>query len=68
VTVPAAECARISPEFLDEQRAELGPLLFDQEYECRFMDSSEAVFASELVEAAVDPRVRPLFGVACDAA
>jgi hypothetical protein len=64
VEVPATECPRISKEFLDEQRRELGPLLFDQEFMCEFVDDAEALFSSELVEAAIDATVRPLFGVA----
>ena len=64
VTVPAASCPRISAGFLEEQRHELGPLLFEQEYECRFVDSSETLFSTDLVEQAIDPTVRPLFGVA----
>jgi hypothetical protein len=62
VTVPATECARISPEFLAEQERELGPLLFKQEFGCEFVDSSETLFATALVERAFDPAIKPLFG------
>jgi Terminase large subunit, T4likevirus-type, N-terminal len=68
VEIPAEKCPRIPAEFLREQERELGPLLYRQEYCCEFVDDAEALFASELVEAAIDPGVKPLFGVACDAA
>ena len=64
VEVPAAECPRIPAEFLREQERELGPLLFRQEYGCAFVDDAEALFSSEMVAAAIDPGVLPLFGVA----
>jgi hypothetical protein len=68
VRVTAEECPRIPAEFLAEQERELGPLLYQQEYQCQFVDSAETLFNSELVEAAIDPSVRPLFGVADAAA
>jgi Terminase large subunit, T4likevirus-type, N-terminal len=64
VEVPAEDCPRIPAEFLAEQERELGPLLFRQEYRCEFVDSAETLFSSELVEAAFDPAVRPLFAQA----
>jgi len=54
VESPATQNPRISPLFLEEERANLGNW-FDQEYLCRFMDRTDAVFASALVEAALDP-------------
>ena len=47
-----------------EQERELGPLLYRQEYGCEFVDDAEALFSSALVEAAFDPGIPPLFGVA----
>jgi hypothetical protein len=38
--------------------------LFDQEYRCRFVDDAEQLFATEIVEAAFDPAIRPLFAAA----
>jgi hypothetical protein len=66
--LPAGECPRISGEFLAEQERELGPLLFQQEYCCEFVDDAEALFATALVERAFDASIRPLFGVAGRAA
>jgi hypothetical protein len=68
IEIPAEKCPRIPAEFLEEQERELGPLLFDQEYRCQFVDAAETLFASELVEAAIDAGIKPLFGVAADAA
>ncbi|HVW85229.1 MAG TPA: terminase family protein [Bryobacteraceae bacterium] len=57
---PATECERISKKFLEEERAEMGPVEFAREYLCEFMDSGAGVFDRDLVEAAVDPSVDAL--------
>jgi hypothetical protein len=54
--VPAEECPRISPEFLEEERRTLGEWWFAQEYECRFLDAESQAFR------------RPALGVADNAA
>lgn len=59
--VPATHCPRISAEALEEERLSLGPLFFESEYLCRFVDNELSVFDSELVEAAIDPSVAPLW-------
>jgi len=61
-TVTAEECPRISPEFLEEERKTLGPWWFAQEYECRFMDTLDQVFATEIIHKAITDEVAPLFG------
>lgn len=53
VTVKAADCPRISPEFLEEERRRLGPL-FAQEYECRFISSGASVFDASLLASLFD--------------
>jgi len=60
--VPATECPRIPAKFLEEERKVLGPWWYGQEYECRFMATTDAVFAMEVIERAVTDEVRPLFG------
>jgi hypothetical protein len=60
--VPAAECPRISPEFLEEERQALPSWVYRQEYECSFEETEDAVFTYEMVERAVTPEVAPLFG------
>jgi hypothetical protein len=58
--VTAAECPRIPREFLDAERAALGPRWFSQEYGCSFEAAVGAVFAPEAVDAAVSDEVRPI--------
>ncbi len=60
--VPADECPRISPEFLEEEREALPSWVYRQEYECSFEETEDAVFTHEMVERAVTPEVTPLFG------
>lgn len=56
---PATECARISQEFLEEQRSVMGVDSFRQEHLCEFVGGGEAMFDRELVEAAVDWELDP---------
>jgi hypothetical protein len=60
--VPASQVSRISPEFLEEERRNMPATWFAQEYECKFVETSDQVFAHEDIMAALDSRVRPLFG------
>jgi hypothetical protein len=60
--VPAAECPRISGEFLEEERAALPTYVYRQEYECSFEDTEDQIFTHDMVQAAVTPDVKPLFG------
>jgi Terminase large subunit, T4likevirus-type, N-terminal len=60
--VPASECPRISEEFLEEERAELPPFIFRQEYECSFVETEDQVFTTDMIDRAVTDEVQPLFG------
>jgi hypothetical protein len=60
--VPASECPRISPEFLEEERRSLPARVHRQEYECSFEETDDAVFAFEDVAGAMSEEVAPLFG------
>ncbi len=51
--VPATECPRISPEFLDEERRNLGEWWFRQEYFCEFLDAQSQAFRREDIERAL---------------
>jgi hypothetical protein len=62
--VPASQCPRISPEFLEEERRTLPARIFRQEYECSFEDTEDQVFSHEDVQAAISGEVTPLFGEA----
>ena len=63
-SVTADQCPRISPEFLEDERRELGELMFKQEYQCEFFDSETAVFPTELIDRAFSDEVEPLWGLA----
>lgn len=60
VEIKAADCPRITPEFLAEEREELGARWFNQEYMNSFEDLIGAVFSQLDIDAALDPRVKPL--------
>ena len=60
--VPAEECPRITPEFLAEERATLPSYIYRQEYECSFEDTEDQIFTHEMVQVAVTPDVKQLFG------
>ena len=51
--ITADQCSRISAEYLEQERRELGPMLFAQEYECEFIDANSSVFSSEMIEMAL---------------
>lgn len=60
--VTADECPRITPEFLAEERQELGPRWFRQEWYCSFESAADAVFSGESIDGlfADDARFAPL--------
>jgi terminase large subunit-like protein len=58
--VPATMCPRISEEFLAEERASLPEWVFRQEYLTSFEETEDALFTSEMIEAARDDEVQPL--------
>jgi hypothetical protein len=51
VKVTADQCPRISPEFLEEELATLGPRFYEQEYMCEFHDAEGQVFPQEVIDA-----------------
>jgi hypothetical protein len=61
VMAPATECARISAEFLEEEREALGERWFRQEYLCEFVEVEGGCFEPGLIEAAFREEVEPLF-------
>lgn len=61
VSVPASECPRISPEFLEGERLSMGEMWFRQEYLCEFVDVERSLFDREVLMRAVRTDVRPLF-------
>jgi hypothetical protein len=67
VRVPATEVDRISPEFLEEERASLGDWWYRQEYLCDFVEAEDAFFRDLDVVDAITPEVRPLFPIGAPA-
>jgi hypothetical protein len=61
--VPARECPRIAEAFLAEERRSLPDWVYRQEYLCSFEETEDAVFTTEMVDAAVSADVTPLFGL-----
>jgi hypothetical protein len=59
--VKAADCARISPQFLQQELKDLGPAKYAQEYLLEFADSESQAFMGELIERAFSDEVRPLW-------
>ena len=63
VKVTAHDCPRIAPALLEEERAALGDWWYRQEYLCEFVETSDTLFAFDLVTAALSSEVKPLFEV-----
>lgn len=61
VQVKASECPRISREFLEREKRDLGLRWYLQEYETLFADAIDSVFSSDDVQRALVP-VGELFG------
>jgi hypothetical protein len=62
VKVPATQCSRIPPDFLEEERRILGPRWFGMEYDCEFSDAVDQVFDTASIKAAlVEGGPVPLF-------
>jgi hypothetical protein len=51
VRVNAADCPRISKEFLAEEMRRLGPTVFRQEYDLEFIDNADAMWAGDVIDA-----------------
>jgi len=63
VKVTAAECERISPEFLAEERAAMGERLYSREYGCEFQAADDAAFDPVVIDRALAAQASapPLF-------
>jgi hypothetical protein len=57
--IPAERCPRITAEFLAEERENMGPWWYDQEYGCKFLDAQSAAFTREDVDRAFLEEVEP---------
>jgi Terminase large subunit, T4likevirus-type, N-terminal len=61
ISIKSTECPRISQEFLDQEREQLGPLIFAQEYLCEFHDEVGSAFLADLIAATLTDSFPPLF-------
>jgi hypothetical protein len=52
--IPATQCPRISPEFLEEERRSKPEWYFAQEYGCEFRETEDQLFSHDLIAAARD--------------
>jgi|SRR5215217_1410436 len=59
--VPALECPRIPPSFLEAERRSLPAWIYRQEYECSFEDTEDQLFGYGLVSSSITDEVAPLF-------
>jgi hypothetical protein len=64
IMIKATDIPRITPEFLEAERASLGEWWYKQEYMCEFVETTDQVFSYDLVIKAITPEVKPLFAVA----
>jgi len=58
--VRAAECPRIDPVWLEQERERIGSWWFDQEYDVAFRDTDDQLYSTDLVESALSSDVEPL--------
>ena len=54
ISVPVTDCPRISRRFVEEERATLGPLKFEREYMCAFVDTGAEFFGRDMIEKAIE--------------
>jgi len=59
--VPASECPRISPAFLEQERRSLGEWAYLQEYCCIFSETRDSVFSFDSIMASLSDDITPLF-------
>jgi hypothetical protein len=60
ISITAPECPRMSSEFLEMMRGDMGPAWFAQEFMAEFVDNGQSVFALDQIEKAIDDSIEPL--------
>lgn len=63
VEITAGKCPRIDPAFLEEERKSLGEWWFQQEYGCKFSETSDSVFSYDVIMGAMADDIEPLYPV-----
>jgi hypothetical protein len=61
VKVTGRDCPRMSDEFLEQERQEMGDWQFRNEYLCEFQDTEDQLFRTEDIQAALSADVGALF-------
>ena len=61
ISVPATDCPRIAVDFLKQERESMSEWRFRQEYMCEFVETVDQIFSYDVIRAAFDPAVTPLF-------
>jgi hypothetical protein len=62
IKVPASDCPRLSPAFLEEERRTMGDYIFGAEYNLEFVDDETSIFGEDTIAAAfADNTISPLF-------
>ena len=61
-SVTIHDCPRISKDWIEREKAATPAHRWAAEYECQFSNTSDSLFAYDIIEAAFSDDVRPLFG------
>jgi hypothetical protein len=61
VKITAADCPRISPEFLAEELKDLGPTRFAEEYNCEWIDPETSAFSTDMIDSMFNNDLVPLW-------
>lgn len=60
--VRVTENPRVTKDYIEKERAEFGDRYVEQEYMCKFVETEEQVFPSDLIKSMFAKNVNPLFG------
>jgi hypothetical protein len=63
VKITAHDCPRIPPDWLEQERKQIGEWWYRQEYLCEFVETENSVFLYDDIMRALDDDIKPLFGV-----
>lgn len=61
--VPAWDCPRVKPEFLESERKAMGDWWFNSEYGCKFQEPMNSLFSIEMIQAARRKVIEPLYAL-----
>jgi len=61
IEIKGGDCPRLSKEILTAEKANLGELIYSQEYDCRFIETGDFVFGYVDLENCLTDDIEPLF-------